>query len=125
MTRTRLEILQWFALFAGALAFTGNVVFGYGLTEAACEPSGAHWGGIDMTPWQVLTTALTAGTAVLAGLAALVVFIALRDVDQDAPGPTGRLRFFAMAALLANILFVAATLMQGVGAIVHAPCGQS
>lgn len=125
MTRLRLEFLQWFALFGGALAFTGNEVFGYGLTEAACNQAATHWGGISMPPWQILTTALTAGTTVLAGIAALVVFLALKDVDKDAPGPNGRLRFFAMAAILGNVLFCGACLMQGVGAIVHSPCGQS
>lgn len=125
MTRLRLELLQWFALLGGALAWTANEVFGYGLTEAACGPSGAHWGGIAMNPWQILMTALIGATIVAAEAAALAVFLSLRDVDKDAPGPLGRLRFFAMAAILGNVLFLGATLMQGIGAIVHAPCGQS
>lgn len=125
MTRVRMELFQWFALFGGALAWVGNVIFGYGLTEAACSPAGSHWGGISMTPWQILTTTLIAATALAAEAAAVTLYLSLRDVDEDAPGPLGRMRFFALAAILGNLLFLGATLMQGVGAIIHAPCGQA
>jgi hypothetical protein len=120
-----MEFLQWFGLLGGALAWSANTVFGYGMTEAACEPAGSHWGGISLPPWEALTMSLVAATVLAAETCAVVLFLSLRHVDQDAPGPTGRLRFFAMAAMLGNVLFLGATLMQGIGAIIHAPCGQS
>jgi hypothetical protein len=35
------------------------------------------------------------------------------------------MRFFAVAALLGNVLFFVIILLSGVGAVVHLPCTQS
>jgi hypothetical protein len=125
VSRARRELLQWFGLFGGALAWTANAVFGYGLTEAACAPSGSHWGGIWMTPWQIGMTVGLAAIVLAAEAASVILFLDLRHEDEYAPGPIGRMKFFATAALLGNVLFLGATLMQGVGAAVHSPCIQA
>ena len=57
--------------------------------------------------------------------AALAVFRATQDVAEDAPGPLGRLRFFAEAALLGNVLFLVIVVLDCVGTVYHLPCRQS
>lgn len=119
MTRTRLELLQWFGLLAAPVAWTAQMVVGFYAADAGCAR------GLPITPWEV-TLAVAAGTvAVLAEASALVVFRATSHVDRDAPGPYGRLRFFAMASLLGNVLFFVIIVLVGVGTVYHLPCSQS
>jgi hypothetical protein len=62
---------------------------------------------------------------IVAWLAAFVVFRETRTVDLDAPGPLGRIHFFAQAALLGNLLFFVIVVLDGVGAVRELPCHQS
>jgi hypothetical protein len=125
MSRLEMELLQWFSLLAGGLAFVVMVVFGYGVTVAACYPAGSHWGGVSVSPAEITLTAISAAVAFAALVAAIYLFRALLKVDEYAPGPIGRLRFFAMAAILGNVLFLGAILLQGLGALNHLGCTQA
>jgi hypothetical protein len=117
MSRRRLEILQWYGLFGGALAWTTQHVVGYFTSHAGCAHSGLH-----PAIWQV-ALAVGAGAAVLAAeAAAFTVYRATSDVDHDAPGPLGRLRFFATAALLGNVLFLMIVILDLVGSVAELPC---
>jgi hypothetical protein len=123
MTR-RQEALQWFGLFGGALAWTVQLVLGFGFAQAACSPGGSRLG----TGTTIPQLALTAGAglvAVLAALAALAVAVATREDDHDGPPPTGRQRFFALAAVAANVLFLAIILNTGLLSVYQFPCRQS
>ena len=57
--------------------------------------------------------------------AALAVLRATADVDEDTPGPYGRLHFFALAAALGNVLFLVIVALDGAGAVYHLPCRSS
>jgi len=50
---------------------------------------------------------------VLAWAAAFLAYRETRVVDEYAPGPSGRIRFFAQAALLANVLFLVIVVSTG------------
>jgi hypothetical protein len=121
VSRARLELLQWFGLLAAPLAWTAQLVTGYGVAAAACDGAG----GVSVAPVSATVTGAALAVAVAAQTAAIVLFRRLRAVDQDAPGPEGRLRFFALAALLGNVLFFVVILLGGVGTLVHLPCRQS
>jgi predicted cobalt transporter CbtA len=124
MSRRRLEALQWYALFGGALAWTAEHVLGYFVSAGTCSAQVAHW-GINGRLWLALLVA-TGLTAVLAAQAsAVVVFRQTSGVDHDAPGPEGRLHFFAVAALVGNVLFLVLVALDGLGSIYHLPCVQS
>jgi hypothetical protein len=123
MTR-RLEALQWFGLFGGALAWTAQLVLGYGLAQSACSPGGSRL-GVGTTVPQLALTAAAALVVVLAGLAALTVALATRGSAYDGASPDGRRRFFALASLAANVLFLAIVLNTGLLAVHHFPCRQS
>jgi hypothetical protein len=118
MTRARLELLQWYALFGGALAWAAQHVAGYFVSTAACGSTPFH----AAAPQVVL--AVAACLAILsAEAAAIVVFRATSS--SDAPPPVGRLHFFAQAAMLGNVLFFVITVLNGVGTVYHLPCAQS
>jgi hypothetical protein len=121
MSRARLELLQWFGLLAAPLAWAVQLVAGFGVADAACDGAG----GVSVTPYETTLTAVALGIALLAEAAAVVLFRELATVEEDAPGPAGRLRFFAVAALLGNVLFFVIILLSGVGSVVHLPCVQS
>ena len=123
MTR-RLEALQWFGLFGGALAWTAQLVLGFGLAQGACSTGGSRLGIGTAVP----QLALTAGAAlitVLAGVAALAVALATREGSHDGPPPIGRRRFLALGAVAANVLFLAIILNTGLLAAYQFPCRQS
>jgi hypothetical protein len=121
VSRGRLELLQWFGLLAAPLAWTGQLVAGFGVVDAACDGAG----GGAVTPYELTLTLVALAVALAAEGAAVVLFRSLRGIEQDASGPAGRLRFFAVAALLGNVLFFVIILLSGVGAVVQLPCTQA
>jgi hypothetical protein len=123
MTR-RLEPLQWFALFGGAIAWTAQLVLGYGIGQAACSPAGRGW-GIGGGVWQAALLAAAAAVTLLALLASAFVIRQTRETDYDGTPPDGRRRFFAIASAMANVLFLAIILNTGIVALHHFPCRQS
>jgi hypothetical protein len=121
VTRTRLELLQWFALFAGPLAWATQHVVGYGISDAACHVAGRQW-GLDASLLQTVLAVLAGAVVVSAWVAAYVAFRETRTLEEDAPGPYGRIRFFSEAALLGNVLFFVIVVLDGVSTVYHLPC---
>jgi hypothetical protein len=122
--RTRLELLQWFGLLGGAVAWAVQHVVGYGIADAGCSVAGRQW-GLDVETAQIVLSVCT-GTVVLAAeAAALVVFRTTSGVPENAPGPVGRLHFFAEAALLGNVLFFVMVVFDCVSTVYHLPCRPS
>jgi hypothetical protein len=117
----RAEFLQWFGLFAAALVWTVQHVVGFGVFVATCAPGGSRW-GIPVKTWQLSLLAVGILFALLAEAAALRVVLATRGVEEDAPPPHGRRHFFAVAAALANVLFLAIILMDGIGSLAFPAC---
>jgi hypothetical protein len=117
VTRTRLELLQWYALLGGALAWATQQVGGYFVSTAGCGSV-----SVAIRPVQI-GLAIGAGLLIIAAEAsALVVY---RATSSGAPPPSGRLHFFAEAALLGNLLFLVIVVLTGVGSVDHLPCAQS
>jgi hypothetical protein len=121
MTRVRLELLQWYALIGGALAWTAEHVLGYFVSVAGCSTSVGHW-NVSLGLWESLLTGATLAAVLAAEGAALLVYRATAVVDDDAPGPDGRIHFFAQAALLGNVLFFMLVVLDGVGVLYHTNC---
>jgi hypothetical protein len=118
------EFLQWFGLLGAPLAWTVQLVMGFGVTEADCSAGGARWGlGVDT--WEISLMAVTGAVVVLAEVSAVGLYLATRDVAYDDPPPLGRRRFFVTASSLGNVLFLAMILMSGLAAVYHTPCHQS
>jgi len=118
------EFLQWFGLFAAALAWTAQLVIGFGVAIARCSAGSARW-GIGVHTWEIALTAAGAGIALLAEAAAVMLFLETRGTDEYGPPPWGRRHFFVLAAIVGNFLFFVAILLNGVGTLAHSSCGQS
>ena len=124
MTRVRLELLQWFGLFGGALAWATQHVVGFWISDAGCSVAGRQW-GLPVTSVQVLVGVAAGAVTLAAWTAALIAFRETRAVDENAPGPAGRIHFFAQAALLGNVLFLVIIVLSTVSTVVELPCRPS
>jgi hypothetical protein len=121
MTLRRLAVLQWVGLGLGGAAWVVQLVTGYGLTEAECSTAGSRW-DISGDAWQTGLMLAAVAFVLLAQTAAVTVLVRTSDVSfEDAP-PSGRVRFFAIAAVLANLLFLTIVLLSGIGAIANIAC---
>jgi hypothetical protein len=118
MTRTRLEILQWYALFAGPWLWATQHVLLFGLTNSHCSLPLSYW-HVPVIWLNVLVTLVCGGAVLAAEAAAFVVYRETSQIGEYAPGPWGRLRFFAEAALLGNVLFIVIVVLDAAGAFYH------
>jgi hypothetical protein len=124
VSRSRLELLQWFGLFGGALAWATQHVVGYGISDSACNVAGSQW-GLHPAAMQIVAAAVAGAVVIAAWTASYVAFRETQVVGQDAPGPAGRIHFFAQAALLGNVLFLVIVVLNGVSSVYHLPCHQA
>ena len=124
MTLRRLGILQWLGLIAGAAIWAGQHIVGYGITQAECSTGGANW-GIGNDVWQTVLMIVSAVLILGAGAASVLVLLATRGTSYDSdPPPLSRLRFFAMAAVAANVIFFVIVLLDGLASIFNVVCRQ-
>ena len=121
MTNARAEALQWFALFGGALAWATQLVLTFGVATARCSAAGSQW-GVDQRTWAIAVAAAAAGIVLLAEAAAIAVALDTRGVPEDGPPPAARRHFFAVAAVVGNVLFLGAVILGGVGSVLHPTC---
>ena len=132
-TLRRLAFVQWVGVVVAPLAWTAQHVVGYGVGQARCEV-GAGW-GIGFDTWQLAMLAAAGLLVVISEAAAVSVFLATRGANfGDGPPEQGRwggavphtrLHFFATAAMVANVLFIAIILMDGLAAAFDSLCVQS
>jgi hypothetical protein len=132
-TLRQLSVVQWVGVVVAPLAWTGQHIVGYGVGQARCEV-GVGW-GIGFDTWQLAIMAAAAVLVLISEAAAVTVFLATRDANYgDGPPEQGRwggvvpytrLHFFAMTAMVANVLFLAIILLDGLAATFDALCVQS
>jgi hypothetical protein len=132
-TLRQLSVIQWIGVVVAPLAWTGQHIVGYGVGQARCEV-GVAW-GIGFDAWQVALIASAGLLIVVSEIAAVLVFLATREANYG-DGPPGegrwagaiphtRLHFFAAAAMVANVLFLAIVFLDGFAAIFDSLCVQS
>jgi hypothetical protein len=124
MTLRRLGILQWVGLLAGAAVWAAQHILGFGITQAECGLGGRHW-GISNDVWQ--GALMGAAALVVAGAAAASIGVIVRTQGtsyEEAP-PVGRMRFFAIAAVVGNAIFLMIILLDGFASIVNTTCRQA
>ena len=132
-TLRQLAFVQWVGVVVAPLAWTGQHVVGYGVGEVRCK-AGASW-GIGYDTWQLAILAAAAVLILISEAAAVTVFLATREANYgDGPAGEGRwagavpytrLHFFAMAAMVANVLFLVVIFLDGLGAVANSLCVQS
>jgi hypothetical protein len=119
--RRAAEFFSWFGLFGAALAWTFQLVVGFGTTLAGCSVAGRVW-GVDIDAWQIGLMIGGGIVVLLAEAAAIYVFVETSELRHEDPPPWGRRHFFASAAMLGNVLFLGAILLSGLGAIYLQGC---
>jgi hypothetical protein len=134
MSLRRLGIVQWIGVVVAPLAWTAQHVVGYGVGQARCSVAGMRW-GIGFDTWQLAILAAAGLLVVISEAAAVTVFLATRDTNygDGPPGdgrwggavPYSRLHFFATAAMVANVLFLAVIFLDGLGSVFDSLCVQS
>jgi len=124
MTLRRLAVLQWFGFLAGGVVWWGSFLAGAGTSQATCNPGSGRWG----IPFDGVELALLVFAVVLIGsaqAAAVAVFRATREVEEDEGPPHGRLHFFSIGAMLGNTIFLVIILLSMTAAIVDRACHQA
>lgn len=119
--RKAAEFMTWFGLFGAALAWTVQLVVGFGTTLAACGAAGRVW-GVDVDAWEIGLMVGGGIIVLLAEAAAVSVFLETIGLHHEDPPPWGRRHFFVSAAVLGNALFFVAILLSGLGAIYLQGC---
>lgn len=117
------RLLLWFGVLGAPLAWACQHVFGFGLTVAACGAGGRPW-GIPIDGWTIAATAVAATIAILAQVAAFVVFRATRGTSEGPP-PVSRIHFMSIVGLTINPLFLAIILLSGIGVSILENCHTS
>jgi DNA-binding transcriptional LysR family regulator len=110
---------MWFGVLGAPLAWTGQHIAGYALTEAACDE--ARW-NVHMDTWVAVVSAAAAVVAVAAGVAAVVTYLATRDAEDELPG--SRIKFLAIIGITITPLFFAMIVMSGLGSVLLPQCHQ-
>jgi hypothetical protein len=129
-----LSAIQWVGVLAPPGVWAAQHIVGYGVAQAECSSGGLHW-GIDNVAWQVGILVVGALVCVVGEAAAVLVFLRTRGTNfGDGPPhegpwegepPYSRLHFFATAAMVANVLFLAIILLDGTAAAIDPICLQS
>jgi hypothetical protein len=125
MTRMRrLGVLQWVGVLGAALTWVGQHAVGQGSADAGCSAGGSHW-GIANDTWQIALMVAACSLILASEAAAIVVFRATSGSSYESPPPAGRMRFFAIASMTANVIFLVIVLLDGIAATVDTLCRQS
>lgn len=124
MTTKRLAQLQWFGLFAGAIGIAVAQTLGFGLAIAQCNVGSARW-GISNDPVEAAILSSAALVTVLAGTASATIVVRTQGTSFDDDPPLARIRFLAIGALVANVLFAAIVLLALFGNVLNGVCTQA
>jgi hypothetical protein len=106
--------LQWYALLGAPLAWTAQLVLGFGLTVAACDPAGRAW-DISIDTWEALIFGLA--LAVAGGGWASAATLHRAVVRGEIDDPNGRLTFLTTIGLAIGAIFIALILYTGTGVL--------
>lgn len=133
-TLRQLGILQWTGTILAPAIWFSQHLFGYGVGQAVCSAGGARW-GVNFGVYQLTAMAVTGVVEIATWACALLVFLHTRGADWgDGPPeegrwggqePYGRLHFFAVAGMVANVLFLTMALLDATAAVVDVFCRQS
>jgi hypothetical protein len=122
VTRRR-EILVWVGLFAAPLAFAGEHIFGWGLSEANCNVVGRQW-GINFTAWVAVVSGLAALVAAGGLMSALAAYRSVKGTDNNTAPPIGRVWILAVCGIVVSVLLLILIVLGGSGALLLGQCHQ-
>jgi hypothetical protein len=107
----------WFGLVGAPLAWTVQLIVGYGVEEADCSAAGARW-NLDTSTWEAVVFSVAAAIAAASVVAALWSW---RRAEHGGDA-RGRVAFMAHGGVLVGVLFLLLVLMTGSGVLSLNPC---
>ena len=116
-----LPLLLWFGLLGAPFAWTLQHVFGFGLTQAACNLASQQW-SVPVDSLTLVATIAATVIVVLAGAAAVAAYVATRDAGTEIPG--ARVHFLATVGIVITPIFLCIVLMSGISVLVLPECHQ-
>ena len=122
MTLRRLAALQWLGLLLGAAVWAVQHIVGWGTTEASCDSAGLN---VNNDLLQAVFMGVAGALIVAAAAAAVTVLLNTRDTSYEDEPPASRVRFFAIAALAADCIFLMIVLLDGFASIFDIACRQA
>jgi hypothetical protein len=102
-TPRAVTLIQWGAIMAPPLAWTVQLVIGYGFAIAACGIGGVS-GGISIHLWQAIAGAVAALVAAGAWGGAIMLHAATGRGEVD--DPVGRVRFMSTIGIVIGLIFL-------------------
>jgi hypothetical protein len=124
MSLRRLEYLQWFGFVAGGTIWFASFLAGLWTSAAACNAGSAHW-GVPLDAVEIAIGGFALVCFAASEAAAIVVFRATRAVEEEEPPPPARMKFFAIGAMTANVLFAVIIVLSTLAAVVDRACHQA
>ena len=115
------NLLLFHGLLAAPLAWTGQLVVGYGIGEADCSAGSGRW-GIDSQTSELALTAAAAAIALTGLLTAGWLLVEARRAGGD---ERGRIEFMASGGVLVSAIFVVLILLGGIAVLYISHCHQS
>lgn len=122
MSSRRFNVLLWFGVVGGPLAWAVNHVAGYAFGLAQCDQPAARW-QLPVHGWQVALSVTGTLIALAAEAVSLKVFLDTRGADNRPP--QGRVHFLSVVGLTVNPLAMAIMVMTAVGSPLLTVCQQS
>ena len=119
-----LEVLQWFGMLGAALAWTSQHVLGFGITQAAAVPAVAA-GTSKRHVADRASPPAPAGSSSPPRRLRSLVFRRTRGSDYQGAPPLGRMQFFSIAAMVANVLFLCIVTLDAIASVYGYGCRQS
>jgi hypothetical protein len=120
----RLEFLQWFGFLVGGTTWFAVFLAGAGTSQAVCNPASGRW-GIPHDTVEASLMAFGAAAVLAAEIASILVYRAVRRAEEQGPPPEARLKFFAVASMAGNLVFLMIILLTGIATIVDRTCHQA
>jgi hypothetical protein len=127
------NLLVWFGVSGGALAFTVQFVASLAFSFAQCNQPTPRW-QLPVHGWDIAISAGAAAVAVASMGACVWVFLRTYRLDDvfaserhgdGARPPLGRIHFLAIVGLVVNLLCLAIIVITGIGAPTLPVCQQS
>jgi heme/copper-type cytochrome/quinol oxidase subunit 2 len=112
---------MWVSLFGAPVAWAASHVVGWAVSEARCEAAGRQW-GLAFDTWETVLLVLATALALVGLISSLVVYRKVRNIDNDAPPPEGRLWLLSISGLVVSSLMLVAIVLTHTAALSLTPC---
>ena len=115
------NLLLFHGILAAPLAWSAQLVFGYGIGEARCSAFGSRY-GLDSQLGELVLLLVTAGVALSALVVAGLLFFAERR--ESGVDDRGRVAFMAGGGVLVSSIFIVLILLGGIASLSISHCQQ-